>query len=275
MKANIRSLSALAVFAAAALSVHAQVGSGDVVVGFRSGGALNDFEINAGLVSSLASDTTETQIANVVSDLSGLSSTWASSASGNAAVLWGVTGYQSGSQVYASSIWDNTTPGTLGTANSANAWNSLTSGNISQSVTKIQQMISGYNGINATATASGGINIAKSQSLSWTTQGGTGAAAFGTFNPNNNGFTQLIGNGIELTPDGSANANFTAEDLYSVVAGNSTFLGTFALYTAADSTHAVGELTFTAIPEPSTYAMILGVAALGFVMLRRRQQVLA
>jgi hypothetical protein len=29
-------------------------------------------------------------------------------------------------------------------------------------------------------------------------------------------------------------------------------------------------LTFTAIPEPSTYAMILGVFALGFVMLRRR-----
>jgi len=29
-------------------------------------------------------------------------------------------------------------------------------------------------------------------------------------------------------------------------------------------------LTFTAIPEPSTYALILGVFALGFVMLRRR-----
>ena len=31
-------------------------------------------------------------------------------------------------------------------------------------------------------------------------------------------------------------------------------------------------MTFTAIPEPSTYAMILGVFALGFVMLRRRAQ---
>jgi hypothetical protein len=51
-----------------------------------------------------------------------------------------------------------------------------------------------------------------------------------------------------------------------------TFLGTFDLSSA-------GQLTFTAggtpIPEPSTYAMILGVAALGFVMLRRRQQMAA
>jgi len=43
-------------------------------------------------------------------------------------------------------------------------------------------------------------------------------------------------------------------------------LGTFTL-------SGTGDLSFTAaaIPEPSTYAMILGVAALGFVMLRRRQ----
>jgi len=46
-------------------------------------------------------------------------------------------------------------------------------------------------------------------------------------------------------------------------------LGTFTLNATS------GMLTFTAIPEPSTYAIILGVAALGFVMLRRRQQVLA
>jgi hypothetical protein len=48
--------------------------------------------------------------------------------------------------------------------------------------------------------------------------------------------------------------------------GNGTLLGTFTL----DSTG----LTFTvaAIPEPSTYAAILGVATLGFVAIRRRKQ---
>jgi hypothetical protein len=46
-----------------------------------------------------------------------------------------------------------------------------------------------------------------------------------------------------------------------------TLLGTFTLTSSA--------LTFTsfaAIPEPSTYAAILGVATLGFVMIRRRKQ---
>jgi hypothetical protein len=55
--------------------------------------------------------------------------------------------------------------------------------------------------------------------------------------------------------------------------GNGTLavnLGTFTLGSN-------GTLTFSvaAIPEPSTYAMILGAAALGFVMIRRRKQVLA
>jgi hypothetical protein len=43
-------------------------------------------------------------------------------------------------------------------------------------------------------------------------------------------------------------------------------LGTFTLNA---STHV---LTFTAIPEPSTYAAILGVLTVGFVLIRRRSQ---
>jgi len=67
---------------------------------------------------------------------------------------------------------------------------------------------------------------------------------------------------------------YSALDLYgyanSGASVNTTFLGTLALTQG-------GELFFTAaaIPEPSTYGMILGAAALGFVMIRRRKQVLA
>ena len=43
------------------------------------------------------------------------------------------------------------------------------------------------------------------------------------------------------------------------------FLGTLALTT-------VGEVYFTAVPEPSVYAAVLGIATLGFVALRRRKQ---
>ncbi len=50
------------------------------------------------------------------------------------------------------------------------------------------------------------------------------------------------------------------------------FLGTFAIF-------GNGNVTFTAagalasIPEPTTYAAILGMAVLGFVMLRRKQAI--
>ena len=57
-------------------------------------------------------------------------------------------------------------------------------------------------------------------------------------------------------------------DLYSITANASSFLGTFALYQN-------GDLTFTAfqaIPEPTTYAALLGVATLGFAAIRRRKQ---
>jgi hypothetical protein len=66
--------------------------------------------------------------------------------------------------------------------------------------------------------------------------------------------------------------NYSALDLYQATGAagsvSEQFLGTLALTTG-------GEVFFTAVPEPSTYAMILGAAALGFVMMRRRKQVLA
>lgn len=43
-------------------------------------------------------------------------------------------------------------------------------------------------------------------------------------------------------------------------------LGTFTLHGSTNT------LTFTVIPEPSTYAAILGFAPLGVVMIRRRKQ---
>ena len=78
--------------------------------------------------------------------------------------------------------------------------------------------------------------------------------------------------------DLASGAVYSALDLYSVVANADTFLGTFALYTGADGNgHNAGDLTFTAfaaIPEPSVYAAVLGVATLGFVAIRRRKQTL-
>ena len=52
--------------------------------------------------------------------------------------------------------------------------------------------------------------------------------------------------------------------------GSKTFLGTLAIYGNGDVTFSSA---FTAIPEPSTYAAILGVVALGVAAYRRQRQV--
>jgi hypothetical protein len=71
--------------------------------------------------------------------------------------------------------------------------------------------------------------------------------------------------------------SYSAADLYTVSANgfigspigsqDSKFDGTFAF----DAT--TGVLTFTVIPEPSTYAAIIAVAALSFAAIRRRKQI--
>ena len=77
-------------------------------------------------------------------------------------------------------------------------------------------------------------------------------------------YTGTFGAPVESTTVGS-----TSLKLWEMTPGTGpgTLLGTFNL----DSTG----LTFTvsAIPEPSTYAAILGIATLGFVAIRRRKQV--
>ncbi len=79
-----------------------------------------------------------------------------------------------------------------------------------------------------------------------------------------NNYSGAFGSAVESTTVGS-----TSLKLWELTPGTGagTLLGTFNL----DSTG----LTFTsfqAIPEPSTYAAILGVATLGFAAIRRRKQ---
>ena len=290
MNLKISSLSALAVFAAASLVSSAQtdeplvvqppsvtVGLNDIVVGFRPGGngsGTANLEIKAGSVATLSGYTTEHLLGNFNTSLTGVNANWAVSTLQSTALFWGAAGVAGSSNVFASSVWDISCPGAFGTANSLNTWNTLPSSVVSNAAVAIQTMEAGFNGIHATQTGDGkSITIAKADAQSWTIAGGTGSVAFGAFNPNNNGFTQAAARRATLA-DWST-APFSAEDLYSVSAGSSKYLGTFALYTDGDCNgHKAGDLTFTAsaIPEPSTYAAILGVASLGLGAIRRRQK---
>jgi len=69
-----------------------------------------------------------------------------------------------------------------------------------------------------------------------------------------------------------ASAGPVVLNFYEYVQGAATTaqLGTFKLYSDGGFSYT----SFAAIPEPSTYAAILGVATLGFAALRRRKQAL-
>ena len=255
---------------AAAFSLQAQtVSANDIIVGVRNSGA-NNLEIKAGSVSTLQTFSTETLIGNYNSSLTAaIGATW-STATNSAGAIWGAGGSSGQStQVYASSLWDLGSAGTLGVANNDHPWNGFSS--LGTAATKFGSVNTGFNSSSATATADAGAKtILAGNANSWSLQGGTGAAAFNNFNPNNGGFA-----GVAAANAAALGTNYSALDLYQVVVNGSTFLGTFALYTADGGGHNVGDLTFTAftaIPEPSTYAALLGAVTLGVVVIRRRQQ---
>jgi hypothetical protein len=79
-----------------------------------------------------------------------------------------------------------------------------------------------------------------------------------------NSYSNTFGSPVESSTVGSTSLN-----LYELTPGGGagTLLGTFNL-----SSTGLTFTGFTAIPEPSTYAALLGVATLGFVAIRRRKQ---
>jgi len=264
---NIKVLSAALLSLAAAFSLQGQtVGANDIIVGVRNNGATN-LEIKAGSVSTLESFTSETLIGNYNSSLtSAIGATW-NTATNSAGANWGAGGYAgSSTQVYASSLWDLGVVGTLGVANNDHPWNGFSS--VGTAATRFASLNIGFNSSSATAAADAGAKtIGATNPNSWSTKGGTTAVAFSIFNPNNLGFA-----GNAAANAASLETNYSALDLYQVVANGSTFLGTFALYTADGGGHSAGDLTFTAIPEPSTYAVLLGAVMLGVIVIRRSQQ---
>jgi len=267
MNNPIRSLTALAVVAAAALSAHAQnIGVNDIVVGFRvgSGTVSTDFMVDAGQISTLMAPTmVETKIGSFASNLSSLSSTWLTATNGPNAVNWGAIGVQDLNTIFGTSVM-NSVAGTLGVQNSPDRWTVINATSIANGNVKIQALETLANSVNGFTGPSG--TIPKSDTNSFTSQT-TAGVAFGVFNSP----TGTLTTRANVLATGKA---YSGLDLYSVVgnAGPSTFLGTLALYNSAANGFFAGDLTFTAIPEPSTYAGLLGLATLGCIMIRRRQK---
>jgi hypothetical protein len=132
----------------------------------------------------------------------------------------------------------------------------------------IQNLETGLVGTNGFVQSSKTSNLTgtvPAANASWTTE----------VTASNNGFTSpLIDAGTALSLGAG---QYSVVDLYTYILGSTSTSGVYLGSLELGSNGSLYFTTaFTAIPEPSVYAAILGVACLAFVAIRRRkQQILA
>ena len=260
---NTRILTAallLAGFAASARATGTWPGvEGDLIFGARQGTATNDLVVDVGnadtfgIGAPLAPGTTFTW--NLSTDLTtAFSTAWQTP--GN--VSWSVVGGDASSATSA----PNDTVWAAG-PNKASLTKS-TQGNQDTLIGTIDNYNTAWVANTSTTAIANGLFISRTDASSYSTT----ILANGAPNSFNYSFWGV--SNIE-----SDAASGLGAELYELQpgSGKGIDLGTFSLNSST------GVLTFTtslaAIPEPSTYAAILGAAALGFVLIRRRQQAVA
>ncbi len=260
MKFNKIALSVAAGLALAASSASAFTGSlNDIVVGFTNSyaGATN-LEVDVGQL--------RQNVAPGSYNLGNISSllvnTYGASWANSSDLAFGAAGWTGSllpangdvkSSNYVTAGW-LTTNGTLGVQNSAAAAAALPTSGLNSSGGKITSLYNAMGDSSATLVAANAVTLPTATAASWD-KSNTSNFLFGKFDASLT--TQLVS---------FNNGSFAAADLYKFSPSVAPeFLGTISLDT-------LGNLTYTVIPEPSTYAMILGVATLGFAAIRRRKQ---
>jgi len=265
---------ASAVLALGAVAAHAQgpaYSNGDLVVAFENPTG-TDVEFNLGLVTALPTSGTE--------DFGNVSSYLTSNGQSVSSTLWSVAAGFGGS---VSGVPAAPFPITVQT--SSGAVSVLPAGLAISENTASQP---GFVGNSATAAVTVNNSIATvgtDISAQTSTVGTSGLGLLGvavnaagdTASYTNQASYQNVSTDLEVTGSGSSQlwlltstAAGTGTGFHKANEGainGATDLGTFALSSG-------GELTFTAftaIPEPSTYAAILGALTIGFVAIRRRR----
>jgi hypothetical protein len=282
MKNNYLIVAALALVGVVA---HAQVpySGGDLIVGIQEAGDPNNLEIDLGNIGNFQASK---DLGNISAALSSAGFT-----TGVSGVSWSVAGALGGANAGSPTniagvsylprtFWitqqQTTGAGIQGSSVSSIGFTSASGVNTNVSSVGVGLATASVAPLGSTGTFLGGaLILPTSYTASYSNyESIVGGSNYGLSN-------SLSAANIEQTGAGSADLYVLASLTPGSVSGRTTitqspllpsYLGTFDL-------SSTGELSFTAagsaIPEPSTYAMVLGAAALGFVMMRRRQQVLA
>lgn len=264
MKLNKIASVAFLALAGVASTMHAQVSAvaGDLVFGVRatngSGQTLN-LEVDLGSATlfqsggGLATGAWESLPKLSLNDLTGTYSDW--TRTGLFFSVAGTTNTTAVGSNPARTTW--VTQGTTAPGGSTAVLNA-SSTTAANRASKISNIYTGLNGQPATPNSASAATVLASGGQSWSTLE-SASGNWGGFFGGNEQSTSL------------ATGGFAYLDLYQVGVGTGpgTLLGTFRL---SDVTGLQFLSAGAAVPEPSTYAALLGAAALGFVVLRRRRQ---
>jgi len=258
------------------------VGTGDIILGFQD--STNSIQFDLTNISPVlnALDGSTHLIGNVNTALSysgsgttGYGATWASSS----AISWGIAG-RDATDFYTAFRQINDAPSATLSGGAAVANGQfVNAGDTPTAQSSLATMVSAMASMapGAQLKAGGGTILAakyvnSSNSSFAKIDPNTTGVAFGTFQ---NG--SLLQSAVTATTVGTAGVlsglTYSALDLYGFTGAlgdvTNTFLGTLALTSGGDVYFTAA---FQAIPEPSTYAAILGVVTLGFAAIRRRKQ---
>jgi PEP-CTERM motif len=117
--------------------------------------------------------------------------------------------------------------------------------------------------VTALNTTLSAITLSTSALGAWTQAGGNGNFGFASVSAGN--FQQVVSSG------GSAVEVFDDAPVRNVASTDITGAGGNSYFELLSN----GNLEFVVVPEPSTYAAIVGIAVLGYALLRRRQTIAA
>ncbi len=263
---------AFASLASVASAATIAVNYSDIILGFRSTSVTaQNLEVNLGSVSQFTQATAGTTFTIGRLNVTDLQAVYGSGSSWYASTtimgLIGTTGKTGGGATgpdgqALSTVWASNDSGTPYTTANTSINNNA--------VSKVLLMTNG------STQASGALNFQDSSLMSnvytanistagtnsWSKAGGTSGTSF--VNYTRTAFESSLGGGTSTTTD-----------LYELapVSGNpAALVGTFTLTDAGVLSFTSAGLYAAAIPEPSTYAAIFGVAMLGFAAYRRRFQ---
>jgi hypothetical protein len=235
----------------------------NLIMGFRSTGSTGstfNLTVDLGLITDYTSggtfaDGNMHQITNLGS--TDIASTYGSGWASDSAITWGVAAAKGAASkiVYATSA--ETTIGTVSTPYDSTVVSARnTAGGL------IQGVLNGFDGQTGLSGGSYSAQVTASNGDSWSSlefqQAGN---SFGAFD------TAVFENGTNFGSN-----NYIVSDLYKIAGSGVTYVGSFGLASDGKLYYSSSAASFSAVPEPSTYAAILGVAALGFVAVRRRRQ---